>query len=130
MMYYVFVGISLVLSLVALSVAWFALRGSGQSSLLKRQRLLQAEFADLQETVESLLESHKRLRSRQSMRELRERRGNEPTEEPNNQRDREDAARAEAKRETRRALGVADNPVTAVLDNLAGRYGPTRNNRV
>ena len=128
---YIFVGISTLLSVLALSVAWSQRQVSGASSMLKRIRLLAAEFADLQETVESLMESHKRLRSRQAMRELRERRGNQPPEEPISQRDREDAERAETKRATRRELGVPDNPVQAVLDNLTGKFSRTaRDNRL
>lgn len=48
-------------------------RGSVSSRSLKRLNELEVMVSDLQSTFESLLESHKRLRSRAGMRELRER---------------------------------------------------------
>lgn len=47
---------------------------SDASSTLKLVRDLQVTVADLESSFDSLMESHKRLRSRAGMRELRERR--------------------------------------------------------
>ncbi len=57
-------------------------QASGFSLSLKRARDLEAQIADLNSNFESLLESHKRLRSRQGMKDLREKRGTDATRQP------------------------------------------------
>ena len=113
-----FAAISTVISVLALIAAWSVQRASGSNSWRKPFASLKAEFADLLAMQDELLESHKRLRSREGMRDLRERRRGAETSERTEHR----ATGAER----RRALGVADNPVAAVLDNLSGKYSPTR----
>lgn len=53
-------------------VSWRA--ASGSARLRKQMRDVQIEIGELTSTVESLTESHKRLRSREGMRDLRARR--------------------------------------------------------
>jgi len=69
---------SLLTSLVALYVSVSFRRVSASSQLLKRARDLEVMTADLHSSFESLLASHKRLRSRAGMRELREKDGEIP----------------------------------------------------
>ncbi len=70
------------LSLAASFVAVYRASGSGFTSLTKRQRSVESQMSDLQSSFDSLLESHKRLRSKQGMQELRAKTANEP-KEPN-----------------------------------------------
>lgn len=74
----------LALGMATLLVYWLARRAAARSqpasdasSTSKRVNDLQIQVADLASSFDSLLESHKRLRSRAGMRELRERRGAE-----------------------------------------------------
>lgn len=61
-------------TLLAAGLVWLASRRvSASSRLTKRMNDLEITTADLQSSFESLIESHKRLRSRTGMRELRER---------------------------------------------------------
>lgn len=60
------------ISLAALCVSVLSLRASGSSLPLKRCRDLEAQIADLNSSFDALMDSHKRLRSRSGMRELRE----------------------------------------------------------
>jgi len=61
-------------TLLAAGLVWAASRRVSVSSrLTKRMNDLEVTIGDLQSSFESLLESHKRLRSRAGMRELRER---------------------------------------------------------
>lgn len=62
-------------SLIAAFAGAFFGRVFASSQLRKRIRNVESSFADLESSFESLLESHKRLRSRAGMRELRSRRG-------------------------------------------------------
>ena len=62
-------------SLIAAFAGGFFGRVFASSQLRKRIRNVESSFADLESSFESLLESHKRLRSRAGMRELRSRRG-------------------------------------------------------
>jgi len=73
-------------------VAWN--RASECCQLAKRMRALEPQIADLRSEFEALLESHKKLRSRIGMRELRERRAGGETE------------KAETKAELRARLGL------------------------
>lgn len=57
----------------ALLVAAVLKRAFESSSVGKRMNSLEIEMADLRSSMQSLLESHKRLRSRIGMQELRER---------------------------------------------------------
>lgn len=57
------------------AVSWRA--ASGFSALRKQMREARAEIADLNSSVDALTESHKRLRSREGMRDLRARRAAE-----------------------------------------------------
>jgi len=70
------------LTLLAATLAWAACkRVSGSLRLAKRMNDLEVTTADLQSSFESLMESHKRLRSRTGMRELREREAPETKEQ-------------------------------------------------
>jgi hypothetical protein len=60
------------LSAACALVSWKA--ASGAARLRKQMRDAQIEIGELSSTVESLTESHKRLRSREGMRDLRARR--------------------------------------------------------
>lgn len=60
------------LSAICAAVAWK--QASTFYRLRKRVHELELSTADLNSTVENLLDSHKRLRSREGMKELRERR--------------------------------------------------------
>jgi hypothetical protein len=72
-------------------------------ALTKRVNDCEAQTADLQSSFGSLLESHKRLRSRIGMRELR---------------DREDAPERETKTQVRRRLfGAAAGPAFAKIQS-------------
>lgn len=62
------------------AVAWK--QASACSRLLKRVRELELSTADLNSHLDALQESHKRLRSREGMRELRERRSTKNTQRP------------------------------------------------
>jgi hypothetical protein len=55
--------------------------GSASLRILKRQREQEVMMSDLQSGFEALLESHKRLRSRAGMRELRAREEAPPVED-------------------------------------------------
>jgi hypothetical protein len=59
------------LSVLSAAVAWKQV--SVSSRTLKRLRDLETTAADLNSSFDSLMESHKRLRSRTGMREIRER---------------------------------------------------------
>ena len=65
-------------SLVVSSVAAWAAWGYASTSPLKRLRSVESQIADLHSSFESLLESHKRLRSKHGMTELRARTAEEP----------------------------------------------------
>lgn len=69
--------LSTFLSAACAAVAWK--RASECYPLRKRVRDLERTTADLNSDLESLLESHKRLRSREGMRELREKRSRKTT---------------------------------------------------
>jgi hypothetical protein len=70
------------LTLLAAACAVVASRpGSASLRTLKRQRELEVTMSDLQSSFEALLESHKRLRSRTGMRELRARDEEQPVED-------------------------------------------------
>ena len=58
----------------AISVAVYSRRAFGSLRVTKRQVDLEAQIADLQSSFDDLFESHKRLRSKEGMRELRDRR--------------------------------------------------------
>jgi hypothetical protein len=61
-------------TLLAAALVWGASRRvSASLRLTKRMNDLEVTIGDLQSSFESLLESHKRLRSRAGMREIRER---------------------------------------------------------
>jgi hypothetical protein len=61
-------------TLLVAAYVWHASRRvSGSLRLTKRMNDLETTTADLQSSFQTLLESHKRLRSRAGMRELRER---------------------------------------------------------
>lgn len=62
------------------AVAWK--RASECFRLLKRVREVELVTADLSSHLDGLLESHKRLRSREGMRELREKRSTASTRQP------------------------------------------------
>lgn len=62
------------------AVAWK--RASECFPLRKRVRELELTTADLNSHLDGLLESHKRLRSREGMRELREKRSTASTRQP------------------------------------------------
>lgn len=105
-----------ILSLVTSAVALWrpALRSSSQ---LKRVRNLELTIADLQSNFDALMESHKRLRSRTGMRELREARGSGVQSVP-----------AGDKSALRRALGLNVNPIDFVkrqqqLELERGKHG-------
>lgn len=67
--------------LLAAAAFWYAFRAARVP--LATVKRIEAAHADLQEAFANLVESHKRLRSRVGMRELRERRNEEPeTESP------------------------------------------------
>lgn len=66
------ITLTCVTSLAAVSVWVVCRRVSVSSRLTKRMNDLETTMSDLQSSFESLLESHKRLRSRTGMRELRE----------------------------------------------------------
>jgi len=53
-------------------VAAFRASGSGFTSPVKRLRSVESQIADLQSSFDSLLESHKRLRSKIGMQTLRQ----------------------------------------------------------
>jgi len=72
--------LSTFLCVVCAVVAWK--QASACSRLLKRVRELELMTADLNSHLDGLLESHKRLRSREGMRELRERRLTANTRQP------------------------------------------------
>jgi uncharacterized protein (DUF342 family) len=88
-----------VISLIAGSVAARWTRDSRYSRLQKRLNDCERTMADLESSFQSLLESHKRLRSRTGMQELRER---------------EAPRRQETKLEARRRIfGNANGPAFA-----------------
>jgi len=66
---------SLTLSIVACAIA-YSQREFRSTSPTKRLRQVEQQMSDLQSSFESLLESHKSLRSRVGMRELRARNAN------------------------------------------------------
>jgi len=82
---------SLLLTLISLAllcvvcavVSWRA--ASGCYRLRKQMRETAIEIGELSSAVETLTESHKRLRSREGMRDLRERRKAPPAEETKGQ---------------------------------------------
>lgn len=63
-----------VVSLAASCAVAYSVRAFGASRPMKRMRDLEQQIADLTSSFDSLMESHKTLRSRAGMRELRERR--------------------------------------------------------
>lgn len=56
----------------------YSRQASASSRASKRMNALEMQIADLQSSFDDLLESHKRLRSKEGMRELRERRKGKP----------------------------------------------------
>lgn len=69
------------LSLVAACVSVACWRAFASSPTLKWRRDMEQQISDLNSNFESLLDSHKRLRSRQGMQELRARRSGAKTVE-------------------------------------------------
>ncbi len=65
------------LSLAVSCAAVYRASGSGFISVTKRQRSVESQMSDLQSSFDSLLESHKRLRSKIGMQELRAKSANE-----------------------------------------------------
>ena len=72
-------GIATLALVLALPALWYAFRAARVP--LATVKRIEASHADLQEAFSNLVESHKRLRSRVGMRELRERRNEEPESE-------------------------------------------------
>ncbi len=100
------------LSLAAGLAGGYFGRAFASSQLRKRIRTVESSFADLESSFESLLESHKRLRSRAGMRELRSRQGASDGSPP---------AEGASKAELRRYYGIAA---------AAGNIGPRAERRV
>lgn len=65
---------ALLISAGAIFAAVYCRRAFGSLRVTKRQNDLEAQIADLQSSFDDLMESHKRLRSKEGMRELRDRR--------------------------------------------------------
>jgi hypothetical protein len=113
-------AISTAISVLALIVALLAWRASGRSSWRRQLRSLRVEFMELHGSMDELLLTWQRFRSREGMADLRARRRDalaapaelvSPTRRP-----------GDSKAEQRRVLGVPDNPVQAVLKNLGGEF--------
>jgi len=97
--------LSLTLLNVVCAIACWRL-ASRSSRITKRMRDLETTTADLESSFDSLLESHKRLRSRAGMREIRER---------------ESHPKVETKAEIRRRLfGAAAGPAFAKIQQGIG----------
>lgn len=96
--------VQITLTCVLSLIAWYAggrwKQASRSSADKKRLNDIEATVADLESSFSSLLQSHARLRSRQGMRELRERRSEERAPE----------TKAEARR---RIFGNAAGPAFA-----------------
>ena len=82
--------------------------------------MLELELVELRSAQDSLADRWKAFRSAEGMRELRlRRRGGSDVELPDASRGR---AAGDSKAPQRRAMGVPDNPIQAVLKNLAGDF--------
>lgn len=74
MLLWALITLTCLLSLAAASVSVACWRASKSSPSLKWRREMEQQISDLNSNFDSLLESHKRLRSRQGMADLRARR--------------------------------------------------------
>jgi len=119
---YAYVGITLavLMSLVALIVAISVRRISSLTSVRRRCSLLELELVELRSNHDSLVDRWRSFRSAEGMRELRlRRRGGPDSELPDPPRGR---APGDSKAPQRKAMGVPDNPIQAVLKNVAGEF--------
>lgn len=118
---YALAGIALIQGTAALAVACYAWRAHSRSSLLRRMRSLEADFAAQSGTLDDVLARWKALNSREGMRELREARAEAREAGLARPRARQIHPPSSSKAAQRAALGCPDNPVEAVLANLGGR---------
>jgi len=123
-------AISIAISVLALIVALLAWRASGRSSWRRQLRSLRVEFMELQGSMDELHLTWQRFRSREGMADLRARRRDSAVLHKTLDAPGADFAAAsrgrDSKAEQRRSLGVPDNPVQAVLKNLAGEFSRGR----